>query len=167
MVYAEALGQEAMLRLDHVGIPVGGEPGVEAVAWLARAPVPYPVGQDDEHAGGVERLARPEKLAGKHRIDEARAGAPRPMEDEDGVPNGSVRAALGPSQKAVVDAQFRQALAGGKLEIPDHIVRLRRLGVVGGPGGSAKEPGENHRGNEPNRPRARKGPAARPVHRAS
>src|ERR1035438_82960 len=61
MVHAEPLGQESVLGVHHVGIPVRGKPRVQAVARLARFPVPDPVRDDDVGAGGVERLPGPEK----------------------------------------------------------------------------------------------------------
>ncbi len=91
VVDAEPLGEQPMLRLDHVAVAVVREPGVEAVARLARLAVADSVRQDDVEPRRVERLAGLEQLAGELGTDELGAAPGGPVEDEHGVGHHAVR----------------------------------------------------------------------------
>ena len=59
----QAIGQQQMLRANHVVVGVFRKSRPKAVARPARLPVADPVRQDDEVTGRVEQLAGPEQLA--------------------------------------------------------------------------------------------------------
>ena len=65
VLHAQALGHQAVLREHHVVVVVAREFRAQAVGGLGRFPGAERVGQDDVVAARVERLARPEQLAGE------------------------------------------------------------------------------------------------------
>src|SRR5437763_14358917 len=75
VVHAEPVGEQTILRLDHVHVAVVRKLRVHAVAWLARFAVADAIRLDDEELHRAERLARAEKFAGKFRPDELPAAA--------------------------------------------------------------------------------------------
>ena len=83
--HAEVLGDEAVLRVDHVVVVVSGEARAQAVRGLRGLPGADRVGKDDEVAAGVERLSGPEELAGERRGEQARARSRGAVEDQDGL----------------------------------------------------------------------------------
>src|SRR3569832_2098602 len=70
---AEALGQEAILCLDHVVVAILWELRMQSIAGLAGFPMPQGIGQYDEVARSIQKLTGTKQLAGKLRPDEARA----------------------------------------------------------------------------------------------
>jgi hypothetical protein len=71
MLDAEVFGQQAMLRLDLVGIVVFRESGAETIRWLRAFAVADIVGNDDVVLRGVEWLAGPVEFAGEGRGEHA------------------------------------------------------------------------------------------------
>src|SRR5262245_22723353 len=84
------------------------------------------VGHDDVEFGGVERLAGPEQFACEDRVLKIRPAAGRSMQNQDGVANHTLLVALRLTQRAVMNLQLRQRLAGIEPKIlDDEIPRLR------------------------------------------
>src|SRR6516225_3299065 len=67
MVQTETLGEQAILRVNHVGVIVFGEFRFQTIGRLQAFAVSDAVGDDDIIFGGVQRLARAEQLTGKIR----------------------------------------------------------------------------------------------------
>ena len=82
VIHAEAFGEQAVLRLDHVGVAVVRELRAQPVAGLGGFAVADAVGQHDEVLRRVERLARAEQLARELRPQELRAAAAGAVADE-------------------------------------------------------------------------------------
>ncbi len=59
------------------------------------------VGHDDVIARDIQRLAGPEQLAGELGRQELAAGPARAVQQQDRIPDPTVRAAPGPAQGAV------------------------------------------------------------------
>lgn len=119
-VHAEALGEQRVLGVNHVGVGVARESGPQAVAGLAGAAVADAVGHDQEVAAGVEQLARPEEHICELRAQEglpAPAGAVE-QQHRIGRPAGPV--ALQRAQRGVAQPQLRQHAALNKVGIGDH-----------------------------------------------
>ena len=123
MLDAEPLGDEPILRVDHVGIVVFRKPGLQAVGGLQRFAVADAVGNDDVVFARIERLAGSEHLAGEarrqHRCRRA-AGAVQHQH----------RLAGRRAHGGVVQLQLRHGLAGVELEILRDPVALLWRGIV-------------------------------------
>src|SRR5689334_23953851 len=65
VLHVEVLRQQAMMRDDHVVVVVSRKFGTQAVGWLRRLAVPERVGNDEEVAARIERLAPSEELPGE------------------------------------------------------------------------------------------------------
>ena len=90
VIDAQPFGEQAVLRFDHVGVAVLRKLRAQAVAGLGGLAVADAVGQHDEVARGVERLARAKQLAGELGPDELRAAAAGAVPDEHGVAHDSL-----------------------------------------------------------------------------
>ena len=159
MGHAETLGQEPVLRADHVVVRVARELRPEPVARLRRAAVPDPVGDHHVIARGVERLARAEQNAGERRAEELRRRAARPVQDEHrvrGFPAAVVEAA---AVRDVVNLQLRERLAGREPEVSEN--GLIRDGL----GGKDLSTRRGGRRDEPREHRICGEPANPPIHR--
>ena len=112
MIYAEAFGEQSVIRLDHVEVTVAREFCVHAVARLARFAVANPVRQHDEKFRRVERLIFSKQLTGKFRANKLRAAAGCPVHDQNGICRFALRIFLRFSQCPIMDdatpAMFRQ-----------------------------------------------------------
>ena len=131
MIDAQPLGDQAILGCDHVHVAVARETGLEAVAGLARLAVTDAVGKDQEEPLGIEQAARPKQLAGEtraHILCPAAAGA---VEDEDGVADDALGVALRLAERAVMESQLGERLAGGEAEVLNDKIALRRRGDLG------------------------------------
>jgi hypothetical protein len=107
VAHAEAFGEQAILRLDHVPVAVPREPGVEPVARLARPPVPDPVREHDEIARSVEQAAPAIQLArelGPQELLAAPAGA---VQDQHGVADDTLAVPPYATERPIVQAEFR------------------------------------------------------------
>ena len=124
MADAEALLEQPVLRVDHVGVVVPGEFRFQAVGGLGRFAVADTVREDDEVPVGVERLAGPEQLSGEGRRQHAGRRARRAVQDQHGLAGGL-------ADRRVVQAKLRHDLAGVELEIAGDPVALLRRRVVG------------------------------------
>ncbi len=108
MINAEAFGEQAVLRFNHIEIAVARKPRVHSVTRLARFPVAYAIRQDDEKFRRVQRLIFPEQFAGKFRPNKLRAATGRPVHDENRIRCFPLRVFLWFTQRPVMDAQFGQ-----------------------------------------------------------
>src|SRR5688500_7478225 len=86
--------------------------------------MPDVVGQDDEVPGRVERLPRTKQLAGEVASRELAARAAGAVHDEHRVPDDSLGVLPGRAERAVVDPQLRQRLAGREPKVLDDEVPL-------------------------------------------
>ena len=117
VVHLEAVGEEEMLRGDHVVVVVMREMGAEAVAGFGGFAVADAVGKDDEVFGGVEKLAGIEEFVGVEGREELMAGAAGTVEDEDGVVHMALRVAMRAAERGVVEAELGKFFAGAEGEI--------------------------------------------------
>ena len=102
---------------------------MQAVARLARVAVADVVGQDDEELRGVERLARPEQLAGElARPTNCAAGAAGAVHDQHRVAHHALRVLRTACRGAVVHPQLGQRLAGREPEVSEDVVAFSRRG---------------------------------------
>src|ERR1700682_4995139 len=130
MIDAQTVGDQPILRLDHVDVAVTGKCRVQAVARLARLPVPDAIGKNDEIATRIEQLAGAEQRAREFRPNELRAASTRSMQDQDRVAHSPLRIALRRAERAVMKAKFRQLLTRCETEILDDEIALRRCGIL-------------------------------------
>jgi hypothetical protein len=137
MVDAEPVGEQTVLRIDHVRITVLRKTRPEPVARLRGFSMADAVGQHDEIFRRVEQLACAEQLAGEFRAQELRAGAARTVADPHGIAHDTVRVLLRLAERAVVQAQLRQRFAARELEVAQHEVAFDGRGVIRGPRGRA------------------------------
>ncbi len=119
------LGQESVVRVNHVLVVVAREARAQAVGRLARFPVPDRVRQDDVVAAGVERLPGTEELAGEYRCEQRSAGLRRAVEHDD-------RLSRGRADRSVMQPQLRQHLAALKAEVAHDPAAFARRRIVGG-----------------------------------
>src|SRR5947209_10689619 len=131
MVNVELLGEQTVLRRDHVVVGVTREARAQAVGGFARLAVADAVRQDDEEARRVEELPRPEEHARELRREELCARAARPVHDEDGVADDASLVARGSPNRRVVQFQFRQALAASEMKVADDEITLDGRRIVG------------------------------------
>ncbi len=90
------------------------------------------IGQDDEIARSVERLAGAEQFVGEEGPRrELRAAAAGAVQDHHGIVDKALGVAVRGADGAVMLAQFGENLAGAEAEIADYEVTLRRrpLGI--------------------------------------
>ncbi len=141
-----------MLGPDHVPIAIFREAGVQAVAGLGRFPVAEVVGQDDEVARGVERLAFAKQFGGEDvargtLANEAAAFAAGAVQDEHGVLHDALVVAARLAHGAIMDANLGQGVARSEAKIANDIIAFDWFGEVGG--------NRRHRQQQPNRNRRR------------
>ena len=173
MTDVQALGQQPVLRFDHVAVAVVRKAGVQPVARLAGVAVADAVGEHDEVLRGIERLTRREELARKFRSHETRTAPSGAVQDEDRVMHHAVGVRARCTEGAIVDAQLRERLAGGESEVLEEEVALHRRRIARlrpgrnrpreRSGGGRREPG----GREPYRDalcRAARGDSPPPTH---
>ena len=145
---AEALLEQAILGVDHVGVVVPGEFRLEAVGGPGRFAVADAVREDDVVLGGVERLAGPEQLAGEGGRQHAGRRARRAVQHQH-------RLAGGLADRRVVQAKLGHDLAGVELEIArDPVALLRRADSRPPRRAATAMPGQSPRrcGSESSRP---------------
>src|ERR1051325_1291320 len=130
MIYAEAVCQQPILRLDHVDVTVAGKLRVHAVARLARFAVTDSVWQHDEVFRSVERLLFSEKFAGKLGPDKLSTGASCAVQDEDRVRRFALRILLDLPDRPIVNPQLWQDFARSELEIADGVIGFNRRRVI-------------------------------------
>ena len=135
------LGEQPVLRGDHVVVRVLREFRMQPIAGLTRSAVPNAVGQHDEILRAVEQLAGCEEFAG---IRGGKKAAPRPagaVQNHDRVANDASGIALRCAERGVVESQLGESFTRAKGEILDDEVargtgasptgsRRRRLGVT-------------------------------------
>ena len=122
--------QQRMLRGDHVRVGVLRKARVQAVAGFAGFSVSDPVRQYDEILVAVEQLTASEQHAGEMLVEQAAARAAGAVQDQHRIVDLAVRVAPRLAQHRVVQAQFRQHLAGCEMEIVQDVVAFDR-GVAG------------------------------------
>ena len=131
MVDAESINEQAVLGFEHVEIPVPRELRAKSVTGLARLAVTDVVRRDDVELRGVERLPRPEQLAGERAAGELRAGAARPVHHQDGVADDALRVLLRRAPRPVMHLQLRERLARCEPEVRNDEIRLGGAGRAG------------------------------------
>ena len=124
VIDAEAFGDQAKMRRDHVVVVILREARVEAVAGLRGFSVADAVGKNDEIARRVEKLAGTEELSCELRLKELPPGAAGAVKDQDGVRDPSLRVAGGFPERHVVQAQLGHSFPRAKLELMDYEVPL-------------------------------------------
>ena len=132
VVHAQSVGQQAILRFDHVEVSVARKFRMHPVARLARFAVADRIRQDDEELCHIERLIFPEELAGKLRANKLRAAAGRPMHDENCIRRFALRIFLRFSERPIMETQLRQCFARSKFEIANRVIALSRRRIIGG-----------------------------------
>ena len=115
------------------------------IARFARLAVANSIRQDDEEFRRIEELAGAEKFAGELRSQELRATASCAVHDENRIAGHALVIPHRFAQGAVMQPQFRQRFAGGKLEIAQREIAFVRLGIIGGVGHGRKK---NREGEE-------------------
>jgi hypothetical protein len=123
MLDAEPLGDEPIMRIDHVVVVVFRKCGLRPVGWLQRFAVADAVGNDDVVFRRIERLAGSEHLAGKGWREHRRRRAAGAVQHQHRLAG---RCAHG----GVVQLQLRHGLAGVKLEILRDPIALFGRGIV-------------------------------------
>src|SRR5258708_2223661 len=109
------------------------EPRVEALAGPAGLAVADVVRQNEVKPGGIEKLAFAKEFAREFGPEKIAAVAGCAMENENSVLNDSVLVAPRRANGAIVHFQFRQRLAGIKMEIMEYEIAGSRCGVVRDP----------------------------------
>ena len=124
MLDAEPLGDQPVLRRDHVGVVVEREFGAQPVGRLGRFPGADRVRQDDEIFRGVERLARRRTARRRRPRQETGAGASGAVQDQH-------RLAGRRADRRIVQPHFGHHLAGVEAEVLGDPVALLRRRIVG------------------------------------
>ena len=132
MVHAEPVGEQTILRLDHVHVAVVRKLRVHAVTWLARFAVTDAIRHDDEKLHRAKRLARAEKFAGKFRPDELPAAAGGAVGNQNRIAHDAFVVFHRFAKRPVMDLQFRQRFARGEFEIANDVIAFRRRQIFGG-----------------------------------
>src|SRR5467141_3111737 len=122
--HTEALGQQSILRLDHVEVSVARKGGAKAVARLAGSSMTDPVGKHDEISRRIQQAARPKKFSGKLLPDELSSGPAGAVQYQHGVAHDSLRVLLRLAERAVMQSKLRQCFAGCESEIGDDKIRF-------------------------------------------
>src|ERR1700680_4298000 len=112
MIDTQTVGEQPILRLDHVDVAVMGKCRMQGVARLARLSVADAIGENDEIAARIERLAGAEQRAGEFRPNELRAASTRSVQDQDRVAHYPLRITLRRADGAVMKAELWQRLIG-------------------------------------------------------
>ena len=155
MVHLQSVGEQRVLRADHVVVGVLRKPRAKAVARLARLAVTDAVRQDDEVARGVEQLPGSEQLAAERAREEAFARPARAVENQHRVAHDARCVASGRADRPVVQVELRQRLAGAEAEIADDEIAFDGCGEIRGlplcaserPGHEEHETREHHENN--------------------
>src|ERR1700688_340517 len=103
------------------------EPGVRAVARFAGLAVPDAVGQDDVILARVQQLALAEQHAAEAGAEKRPSASTGAVHHDYGVVDVAGGIARRVAQRGVMQSQLAQFFAGGKGEIADGIIALRRL----------------------------------------
>src|ERR1019366_9864173 len=122
--------QEQVLRPHHVVVRVLRKARAQAIARLARLAVADAVRKDDEVARGVEKLAGAEELSAERLGQKAGTGAARAVQDQDGVADDAGRVAPRRADRAVVQRELGQRLAGGEPKAVHHEIAFDRRGKI-------------------------------------
>ncbi len=132
VIYAHAIGQQAILRFDHVDVTVARKFGVQSIAWLARFAVTDAIWHYDKKFRCIEWLIFAEKFTSELRPDELPAVAGRTVGDQDSVGNfaGSVFVDL--AERPIMNFQLGQGFAGSEFEIANRVVAFGRRKTSGG-----------------------------------
>ena len=130
MVDLEALAEQQILCLHHVVVAVVGKAATQAIARLAGFAVADAIGQYDKKPRRIERLPRPEELAGELVTHEVAAVAAGAVQDEHDVAHHALRVRTRMAKGTVVDAQLRQRFTGGEAEILENVVRFDGRRIV-------------------------------------
>ena len=130
MVDLEALAEQQILCLHHVVVAVVGKVAAQAIARLAGFAVADAIGQYDKKPRRIERLPRPEELAGELVAHEVAAVAAGAMHDEHRIAHHALRIRTRMAKGTVVDAQLRQRFTGREAEILENVVRFDRRRIV-------------------------------------
>lgn len=127
MIDPQPVDQHAALRLDHVVIIIMGKGHAQAVAGLGGITVADIVGQDDEIAAHVERLAGAIKFVGKLRLQELRARSAGAVQDHHRIVDPPLGVAMRRADGAIMHPQFRQLLTRTESKVADDMVALLDL----------------------------------------
>lgn len=130
MIHSESVGQQSILRFDHVEVTIMRQFCVHPIAWLTRFSVTDPVGQDDEKFRRVEWLIFSKKFARELRPDELRSAPGCPVQDQHRVRRFALGIFIHLAKRAIMNPQFRQRLAGSKSEIADYVISFCRRGII-------------------------------------
>jgi hypothetical protein len=106
MVYTQALGDEPVLRGNHVAVPIVWKARAQTIAWLGGFPGADSIREDYEMGGRVEKLAGAEQFTGKTGAEKAAPVAGRAVENEDGVSHDPGRILSREPKGRVVNAQL-------------------------------------------------------------
>ena len=142
MIDVQSLGDEFMLRIDHVLIAILRKARAHPVAGLGGFSVPDVVGQDDVILLDVEQPAGNKQHAGELRPQELVTAAACAMHDEHRVRDAARFVAHGRAQRRVMQAQRVERLAVGEFEILDDVVAF-----LGGKGRRGLRKGQGRTGN--------------------
>ena len=129
MIHAEAVDEQFVLQVDHVEISVVRKLRAQAVAGFARTSMTDIVGNDDEPAVGIERLAGAEELAGKPFGQEIVSSAVGPVQKQHRVIHTAGGIPSGLSDGEVANPEFRQDVTRGKMKVPEHGITMDRLRI--------------------------------------
>jgi len=102
---------------------------MQSVARFAGFSVADAIGEDDEILACIEQLSGAKELAGELGADELRPAARGAVQNQNRIARDSLRVAPRLTERAVMDAQFRQRRAGGEFEILEHDIVLGRCGI--------------------------------------
>src|SRR5581483_983396 len=111
MVDLQSVGEQQMLRSNHVLVVIVREVRVHAVAGLARSTVTDSVGQNDVVLRRVEQLSWPEQIPGELLAYELLSGAGRAVQDQHCIHNTSVSVELRLAVSREVELQLRKRFA--------------------------------------------------------
>ena len=123
MPQAETLGEQTILRVDHVGVIVCGEFRFKTIRRLCAFAVTDAVGNDDVIFGGVEWLAWAEKLTGEISRKHAGGRAGGAMQHQHRLPGRL-------ADRGVVQPQLGQHFASVKLKVARDPVGLLWRGII-------------------------------------
>ena len=130
MIHRESVGEQTVIRFNHVEIAVARKFCVHAVTGLARFAVADPVRQHDEKFRSIQRLTSTKKFTGKFRSNKLRAAAGRSVHDQNCIGRFALRIFLRFAERPVVDAQLRQRFARLKFKIRNRVIAFSRWGII-------------------------------------
>src|SRR5262249_29175335 len=128
----EVIGEQSMLRFNHVGVAIVREFRSQAVGGFGGFSVADVVGEDEEVFGGIEGLALVEGFIAEVFGKESAAVAGGAVEDEDGVLRDSFVVGDWFTEGAVMNTKFGEGFAGGELKIGDDVIALINFERFGG-----------------------------------